>query len=312
MSNNPSDTVVTTHAVDWRSIFAGALAAAAIGALLFAFGSALGLSLTSARPYSGIGATGLSILAAIWFCLVNVIAFAVGGYVAGRMRVPMTEVVDGEKGRSRSSVGVERNFRDGAHGLLVWAVGTLLAAYLVAGAGSAGLSKVVDAGAEVAKAATTTVAGAVSSDAGGILADRLLRPRTSATPGTAVPPRSAGSNDVRPELTRLLAETVVSGTLAGDDRTYVARVVAANTGLTEQEAAVRVDEVIAAANKARDAAVQKARDAAEVARKSAILAALLAAAVSLLGLVAAVWASTSGGVDRDRARQLTLFGQPVW
>jgi type VI protein secretion system component VasF len=90
------------------------------------------------------------------------------------------------------------------------------------------------------------------------------------------------------------------------------KVIAADTGLSEQEADARIEEIVAAAKKAREAVEEKARDAAEMARKSAILAAMMAAAVSLLGLVAAVWASTAAGHDRDHRRHLVIFGQPIW
>lgn len=110
----------------------------------------------------------------------------------------------------------------------------------------------------------------------------------------------------------MVTHAVLNGGLSQQDRSYLLKVIAANTGLSEQEAVARIDETVAAAKKAREAVEQKARDAAEMARKSAILAAMMAAAVSLLGLVAAVWASTAAGHDRDHRRHLVIFGQPIW
>jgi hypothetical protein len=296
--------------VDWRSIFAGAIGASAIAALLLAFGSALGLSMTSARAYAGFTTTTLAIFAAVWFCLVNVLAFAAGGYIAGRMRVPLTgpgPMSTLATSSSATSVDVERSFRDGAHGFLVWALGTMLAAYVIAGAGSSGLSKAVDAGAGIAKASVSAAVASFDGDQAALIADKLLRPKTVAPPATGVRPDRA-----KEEVARIVTHAVLNDGLSQVDRSYLVKVIAADTGLSEQEADARIEETVAAAKKAREAVEEKARDAAEMARKSAILAAMMAAAVSLLGLVAAVWASTAAGHDRDHRRHLVIFGQPIW
>jgi hypothetical protein len=63
-------------------------------------------------PYSwnNPSATTLSIIAVAWFVIVMIGSFLVGGYFAGRFRTPI---------ELRSA---EREIRDGAHGLLVWAL----------------------------------------------------------------------------------------------------------------------------------------------------------------------------------------------
>jgi len=70
-----SDAIVTAPAVtaadersyvDWPAIIAGAVVTAAISLVLLTFGSAIGLSLTSAYEGSGISAAGFSIAAALW------------------------------------------------------------------------------------------------------------------------------------------------------------------------------------------------------------------------------------------------------
>jgi hypothetical protein len=88
--------------------------------------------------------------------------------------------------------------------------------------------------------------------------DRLLRaePGQSTAAITAVP---GGADSARAELQRLwTASFRDSAGLSGDDRTYVARVVAARTGLSQADAERRVDQVVedakAAADKARKAA----------------------------------------------------------
>ena len=76
---NVTTTGVGASDIEWRSIIAGATAAAALSVVLFGFGSALGLTLASARPYAGLPPTGIAIFSALWLALVYVSTFAVGG-----------------------------------------------------------------------------------------------------------------------------------------------------------------------------------------------------------------------------------------
>src|SRR5215471_7130840 len=105
------------HYLSWGAIVAGALCAAAISFVLLTFGSAIGLSAVSPWPHVGLSPTVALLIAALWVAIVQVFAFAAGGYVAGRVRNSWGSVV-----------AHERRFRDGMHGLLVWAVGLLVGA----------------------------------------------------------------------------------------------------------------------------------------------------------------------------------------
>src|SRR5262245_44265869 len=104
--------VARSSYVDWPAIVAGAVAATAISVILHTFGAAIGLSLASPWPHAwGLGATGLAILAALWSILSQVGSFAAGGYLGGRLRARFTD-----------AAAAEVEFRDGAHGFLVWAL----------------------------------------------------------------------------------------------------------------------------------------------------------------------------------------------
>jgi hypothetical protein len=95
--------------VEWSAIFAGAMLTSAIIVLMTAFGSAIGLSLVS--PYHGPSPTIFYIVLALWFTCITVSSFVAGGYVTGRLRRP----IDG-------TTPHEVHVRDGAHGLVVWAI----------------------------------------------------------------------------------------------------------------------------------------------------------------------------------------------
>ena len=92
--------------VDWPAIIAGTVVASAISLVLLSFGSALGLSMTSAYEGSGISAAGFAIAAALWLVWVEVSGFFAGGYLTGRMRR-----------RNYDATEEESDIRDGSHGL---------------------------------------------------------------------------------------------------------------------------------------------------------------------------------------------------
>lgn len=111
MAETTSD--VRVSYVEWGPIFAGAVAAAAISFVLFTAGSAIGLSLVSPYPSRSYGSWAAT-LAAFWAMFVPILSLLIGGYIAGRMRAAWS-----------SSAG-EVEFRDGIHGLLVWATSILI------------------------------------------------------------------------------------------------------------------------------------------------------------------------------------------
>ena len=299
--------------LDWGPVILGALGAAAMSVVLLAFGSALGLSVVSPYAYAGISAKGAAILAAVYLALVMVASFAAGGYIAGRMRSPW-----------RTTDETESHFRDGAHGFGVWAIGVLLGAAMAA----SGVGAVVSA---AGKATTAIVAagtaGAASNPALGQLSlrptdyaiDRLLAPApapaaapanqeaTPATPSAAQPaatPARRTRADLKAPMARALAAGLTTPQLDVRDRTYLARVVAEQTGMPQAEAEKRVDETFADLK----AAEQKARDAAEAAHKTAIIAAFLAAATLAIGCAAACAGAALGARHRDERTSVGFLG----
>lgn len=101
---------------------------------------------------------------------------------------------------------------------------------------------------------------------------------------------------VRAEAGRIFAASAISGELPADDRTYLAQIVARNTGLSEEEAQARVDQVVTAMDEAK----AQATEAAETARKTGVLAAFLTAASFLVSAAGAFWAAQKGGQHRDQ------------
>ena len=280
-----SETVVSadnSSYVDWPAILAGTLLATAISFVLLTFGSAIGLSLTSAYEGRGMTLFWFAIAAALWVLWVQISSFMAGGYLAGRMRR-----------RHGDASEYESDIRDGSHGLIVWAVGVLLGAMIAVSGVSSAVSTATQAAATTGGAAAGVAGAAVSDmDPNALLVDRFLRPAP-----TANEPASA---DTRDEVGRILS-ALGDGELDAGDRQYLTSTIAARTGVDEATATQRVDQLVADAKKLE----AEAREAADTARRITMLVAFLTAASLLVSAVAAYFGATLGGNHRDKQSIVT-------
>jgi hypothetical protein len=284
-TDGPHESAVS--AVSWPAIVAGAFVAAASSLVLAALGSGFGLASVSPWPNSGVSATTFTVMTAIWLVVVQWLASGLGGYVAGRLRTKWANTHTHEV-----------FFRDTAHGFITWAVATVLVGAVLTSAAASAVSGGVHAAATVASgasqgAATAAVQSSSASTPQGspVIApyniDMLFRsPRADS---------SAATSDARAEAARILANGVVSGDVPSADRTYLAELVAARTGISMEDAQKRVDTAIAQAK----AAEAKARQAADTARKAASEASIYTALSMLVGAFIACIAAALGGQRRD-------------
>jgi len=281
--------------VAWGAIIAGAAAAAALSLVLYLLGSGLGLAAVS--PWSDNSGVAIGVSAILWLSFTQLAASAVGGYLAGRLRVKWASVHNDEV-----------YFRDTAHGMLTWAVSTLITAAFLGGlmgkmAGTAaeagtGVAKAAVAGGAAATAAATAASagnngGASTGSAANPLdyfSDMMMR---SQKPGTV------DDAALRQETMRILANSVPNGSLAVEDRTYLASRIAERTGLDRVSAEKRVDDVYARSAAAAAKAKASAKEAADTARKAAAGTALWLTVALLIGAFVASWCATIGGRLRD-------------
>lgn len=237
-------------AVNWGPVFAGAVVALATTLILLALGSGLGFAIASPWPGAGVAASTFAIGAGIWLIVTQWLSSFLGGYVTGRLRTRWTNVHTDEV-----------FFRDTAHGLLAWAVSAAVISAIALNAASSASG--------TASSATATSASYAT--------DTLLR---SAHPGA-----SASDGTVRAEIARFLAR---GDDLSADDKNYVANQVAAQTGLTPQEAQKRLDS-----------AMQSLREAADKARKVSAAISFFTALSMVIGAFIASVAAAYGGRQRD-------------
>lgn len=270
--------------VDWPAIIAGAVLASAISFVLFAFGAALGLSLTSPYPQEGVSVTTFGIVLALWVLWVLVSSLAAGGYLAGRLR------------RRHSLSRHETEMRDGSHGLLVWALSVLIGALIATWTATGAVNKAADAAGSLVSASAQGVVTAISSasDPLGYVTDTLFR-TAPATPTTGPADADARATAAQ-QAGRIIARNALAAEFDAGDRAYLNQLVAQATGLPEAEATTRVNQAVEQIN----ALAAEARAAAEKARKFTLLLAFLTAASLAVAAAAAWWAATLGGDHRDQ------------
>lgn len=208
--------------VSWAAIFAGAVATAALGLTLMALGAGMGLSSISMWP-SGASVSRVAPGAVVWIIFVQLVASALGGYLAGRLRTKWVQVHTHEV-----------FFRDTAHGLLAWGVSVVLTV-----------------------AALGTLVTSLAGDLAGRSKDNVPHPSDYyadslfRSPRAAVEPVSA---DLRGEAAAILAHALARPAIDTSDRVYLAQLVAARTGLSQPEAERRVDMTLANAHVAAEEA----------------------------------------------------------
>jgi hypothetical protein len=253
----------SASAVAWGAILAGGVAAAAFSLFLIDVVAGLGLVLVSPWSNQGASASTLSVAGGIAMILMAVMASALGGYIAGRLRTRWTGLHTDET-----------YFRDSAHGFLAWAVGTIILATVLASAAG-----VTVAGVTAGAAANPGLV----PDRNSYFVDTLFRSNQPVASSPAV------IETTNAESARLLARALAPGAeLTADDRARLAQLVAARTGLSQQEAQQRVDQTIA-----------QAKEAADHARKAAAKLAFWIAASLLAGGLAGALGAIEGGRERE-------------
>jgi hypothetical protein len=262
----------------WSAIIAGAFVAIAVSLVLFALGAGLGFASISPWDGQGLSMTKFAVTTAIWLIVMQWLSSAAGGYVAGRLR-----------SRWMGTHPHEVFFRDTAHGFVTWSVATVV----VAGVLASSVLFAISGGAHVA---TSVAAGAAQGAAGTATSsyvyglDRLFRPSDASAAAAQSGP------DVRPEVTHVIVQAVATnGAVSDADRSYLATLVAARTGISTQEAQNRVNDFISTASQAKDT-VQASADAA---RKAAAKTAIFTALALAIGAFVACLTAALGGKIRD-------------
>ena len=273
-------------AASWPSIIAGAFVAAAATVILVSLGSGIGFASISPWPDRGASVTTFAVTTAIWLLVTQWVSAALGGYIAGRLRT-----------RWIGTHPHEVFFRDTAHGLITWAVATILVV-------AVGVSSFRSAAGAAGHVAGTAATAALGAGAGGAMSpntapsntnsqispyeiDKLFR--TSNFGGAAL------LADARTETAHIAANAFANGSVSAADRAYLVEQVSARTGASQTDAQARVDNFIASITEAQ----AKLKAEADTARKAAAEASIYLALSLLMGAFIASVSAALGGRIRD-------------
>lgn len=260
--------------VSWAAVIAGGFVTAALSLVLLSLGAGLGLSSISPWENAGVTASKVGTATIVWLIFNELVASAMGGYLAGRLRTKWVSIHTDEV-----------YFRNTAHGFLVWAVAVVMTvAFLASGAVSM-------AGGENSRTFSAiqgrgaAPASSLDSDSSSYFVDMLFRSERIQT--------GADNAGLRAEASRVMAHGLSQNAFGTPDETYLAQLVAAQTGLTQPEAQQRVSAVVSQAEQNLDDS-----------RKAAAHLLLWIFLALLIGAFSASLAATIGGRQRDHVKAI--------
>jgi hypothetical protein len=262
---------VATGTVEWRAIFAGAVAAAAVALVLHGFATAVGISASSAAPTWRDASIALVLLTGLYLLVTALISYGFGGYVAARSRTTLGTVESSEVG-----------FGDGMHGLLAWALATLFTGLFALAVAQMTPQLAAPSSASAGPSASVAGENIIAFDL-----DRLLRSDK----------RPEGDiNYTRAQAARILLSASSHRGMLPEDRAALIRLVSTTTGVAPPDAERRVNE-----------ATERAKENIARARRSAAILAFMAAAAALIGAAAAWFAAEAGARHREGLEPVPAF-----
>ncbi len=279
------------HQVSWGAILAGAVAALVVQLILNMIGLGVGLATLNPTGNDTPAASSISLGAGLWWVISGILASLAGGFLAGRL-----------SGRPVAATA-------GYHGLVAWAVTTLLIVYLLTSAagGLVGgafntISSTLD-GAGQAIGGTVQTAAQAAAPSLTKLSDPLSGIETQVR-------QSSGGQD--PAALRDAAASAIRAALTGDQaqkagaEAKAADALAKAQGIPVDQARTQIQDYQKQYTQALADGKQKAAEAAEATRSAASQGALYAAMALILGAIAAFFGGRLGTVAPGLRTQETV------
>ncbi|EHK74552.1 hypothetical protein SM0020_28350 [Sinorhizobium meliloti CCNWSX0020] len=261
--------------ISWGAVFAGVALALAVQFLLNLLGVGIGAAVIDPATADNPNPSTFSIAGGLWFVVSGIVAAFAGGYVASRV-----------SGRPSKAIG-------SYHGLISWAVTTLVVLYLLTtsvgtlvGGAFSGLSSIVGGVGKTAATVTTAAAPAVASSVDPMAdIERQIRGAT-------------GGND--PAALRDAAVAAMRAVVTGDEataeeaRNRAAEAVARAQNIPVEQARTQVQQYEQSYKASFERAKQQATEAADTAATVVSSGALLGFVSLVIGAVAAWFGGASG------------------
>lgn len=270
---------VLLNEVSWGAIFAGAVTALVTQVVLNLVGVGVGLASVGTNAADNPDASTFSLGAGLWFVVSGIVASLAGGVIAGRL-----------SGKPLPGVAA-------LHGLVAWAVTTLVVLYFITSAASGLVGGTLG-----------TVSGALGG-AGNLVGGTVQTAAQAAAPSLSkianpfdgieqkVREQSAGQD---PQAARDAAVAAVRAVLSGDPaqkeqaKSRAADALAKAQGIAPDQAKAQIDGYEKQYEQAVATAKQKAEAAAVAAKSAATQGAFYAALALILGALAAFFGGRLG------------------
>lgn len=265
------------HRASLSAVIIGAVVAVTIGVTLTAMGAAIGAGLVDAVERDTPSAGSFTMGAGVWMVATNLVALFIGGLVAGRLSGAWSK-------------------EDGAmHGLGVWAIASLFALMLLGGVAG----RVGSAVGSIAGGAASSVTQAAGAAAGAAAPQISVNPREIADRARAAlsapaDPARMNADQRAAEIARIVGLRITQGNLNDADRQRLNTLIAAESGLSPEEADRRVRAYEAETQRVAQETEQRAREAATATAKAASLSAWFFFGTMLLGGLAAFFGAGRG------------------
>lgn len=321
-------------AVAWGAVIAGAVTGMAVSLILLLLGSALGMAAVSPWSHEGVSATTFTATAAIWLIVMQWVSSGFGGYLTGRLRSKWVSLHDDEVFFRDTAHGflswalmtvVIVTFLTSTIASI--AGGGVGAAATVAGIAAAdNTGAIAGSVSEVARApdaylvdtlfrsgdpaqqssSQTQPVAPMQQDAQDDISGTVNQPDAQDTPEMPALPSppmsmtyasnaSPATPETRAEASRILLTQITGGAISPADKAYLVQLVSSRAGVSQTEAAKRVDAAIASIEDAK----LNAKLTADEARKVSASFSIYAFLSLLIGAFIASAAAALGGTHRD-------------
>ncbi|HJS84198.1 MAG TPA: hypothetical protein VJ779_01920 [Acetobacteraceae bacterium] len=257
--------------VSWPALFAAVFVALAIELMLSILGVAVGLGFVSPGTGTTPHASSLGIGAGVWWFVSTLIAFGIAGYVAAWL------------------AGVTARFDGVLHGVVTWAIATMVVVYLLTtaiGGLLGGAFSLVGTGLSAAasgvKAAVPQVAQAT-----GITPDMLQSQAQAYLQPTDPNPATMSPQDAQKAIATELPTYLAGGSGAAAAKERIIAIMAAQMHVSQADATRRFDQLQARATQTKNQAIETAENAATKTADTASTGSYLVFGVLLLDLIVA-------------------------
>jgi len=273
--------------MSWGAVLAGAAIAVVVGATLNILGLAIGANLVEAGARETPDVATITIGGGAWMLASHLIGLAAGAYAAARL--------SGTADRTEGML----------HGLAMWATSVLLATLLlgnivggIAGTAVRGLSSVVGVGAEGLGSAVSAIggetAGRTSTETLQNTAQSMVERAQNALTASGGDPTTMNADQRKAEIGQLVGRRVTEGNLSPAETDRLVALVAAEAGISQEEARNRIQQVEQQAQQTLQEAEEQARQVADAAAAGAAAAAYWTFGFLVLGAVVSAQAARSG------------------